>query len=103
MNKLEWRLRFLTWIRREVCKTPEAEISPKWTLIIYYVLFPSRFFYDHQKGLRYDPARDIFTIYGREYSGQMFRFLCDGRKEHIWFRWYEDERGIVLIETKRDE
>lgn len=77
MSKLKshgWRLNFLYFLIRKVAKVPEGQIVPKWILVIRYIFFPFEWVVHFRKDthIHYDPITDIFTIYGKKYSGAFF-------------------------------
>lgn len=67
----EIRYRFLRLLR-QMANLPECSVAPKWIQFIYYVLFPLNWFYNRQSGIKYDAERDIYTIRGIKFSGDVF-------------------------------
>ena len=68
MTELNWRWRFWLFIRDKVCETPPQCLAPKWTKIIYNILFPLSYLYERQSNIKYNPINGLFTIMGIEIS-----------------------------------
>lgn len=66
------RLKIMDWLIKRA-KVSSGEVLPKWLRFIKHVLFPFEFLYAKNLYIKYDPLRDMFTIYGIKYSGALFR------------------------------
>lgn len=77
--KFRWidsRYKYLSWINRYVCKTPEGQIPPKWLRICAVILFPFYSYYSNQSHIRFDPICGKYTIEGQEFSFQFFKYIA---------------------------
>ena len=66
MENLNWRWRFIHFLRVKIAKTPDECISPKWIKIFYCILFPLNWLYERQSHIRYDPLTGKFNLMGVE-------------------------------------
>ena len=67
-TRINWRWRFIWWIRDNVTKTPPENMAPKWVGVIYYILFPLNWLYERQSNIKYDPLSGHFYIAGIKLS-----------------------------------
>jgi len=71
MNLTEFRYRFLRMLR-QFANVPEAAVAPKWIKFTYYLLFPLNYFYLKNSAIKYDVEKDIYTIRGIKFTGEVF-------------------------------
>jgi hypothetical protein len=98
-----WRFKFLSWLAHTVFKTKEGEVAPKLVQYIHRILFPLNWFYQRQSGIKYDPLRNIYTIRGMKFSGQIFEFLRHASNKGKTFQLTEtDGKECMLKEIKNE-
>lgn len=64
MKKLNWKWRFIHYLRDNISKTPPEMMSPKWIKVVYYILFPLNWLYEKQSNIKYDPLTGSFDLMG---------------------------------------
>ena len=80
MKKLNWRWRFIYFLRVKIAKTPDERISPKWIKIFYCILFPLNWLYERQSHIRYDILTGNFYLMGIELpSSAIIKFKIQNR------------------------
>ena len=92
----EWRYRFLRMLR-QLANVPEGCVVPRWIQFIYHILFPLNWFYERQSGIHYDVVRDIYTIQGMKFSGDVFRHFK--QSVGMKFEIEQSSNGTVILRT----
>lgn len=95
------RRRFFNYIVRDLAKIPEAQLLPKWILLIQWFLFPLRTFryYDGFDG--YNIMNDTWNIDGVIIDGQYFWKI----KSNIGKRFevLRNDEGIITLREISNE
>lgn len=73
--KMSKRLRFLLWLRYDICKEKEGTIPSRFLKTIYAILFPIRSFIERNSIIRFDPWKMTYTIEGLEVRAEVFWHL----------------------------
>lgn len=87
------------FIIRKVFKVKIAEILPKGLRILKVILFPLETYCIVKGPIRYDWRRKVYTIFGVQYSENLFRLWAkDGLPVGTWFQLVErKEDGAITI------
>lgn len=92
------RRKFFDWLVTEVIKVPPNEYLSKWLLCLRRILFPIESYLLMNRSFNYDFCRDVFTLYGQEYSGTLFRaWGKNGLPSGTHFILNRDRFGVVTI------
>lgn len=92
----EFRYRILRMLR-QIANVPECSIVPKWIQCIYYMLFPFNWIYQRNSGIHYDAPRDIYTIQGMKFSGEVFRHFKQSVGQR--FEIESNDEGVIILRT----
>lgn len=91
------RSRFLNWFF-DLCKLKPQEILPWWGVVIATICYPSRICW-MLAGLVYDPIHDFIKVGGTTWCLRDMEYVIK-KRGNFWFRFYQDESGHVLMETR---
>lgn len=98
------RRKFFDWLVTEVAKVPPNEYLPKWLLCLRRILFPIESYLLMNRAFNYDYCRDVFTLYGQEYSGSLFRaWGNNGFPSGTHFILHRDKYNMLSIEVQIPE
>lgn len=102
MNGMRWNERLVWWIIDDVFKHPKNKLLPRHLYCLRVILQPItwlRWKLERSPVFNYDMQRDIFTIYGKEFSGDFFRRFTFYFPEGAYFKIVKRE-GVVLTITR---
>jgi hypothetical protein len=94
-----FRFTILFWIKRNIAKTPEGCVNPKWLDFIYHLLFPLNRMYEKNSHTNYDFQTDTYIIEGLQISGSFIRSLSNYAKIGIKYELVENDKGVITIKT----
>lgn len=92
----EFRYRFLRMLR-VLSNTPEGSVAPKWVQFAHYALFPLNWMYQKNSGIYYDAQRDIYTIQGMRFTGEVFRHFKQSVGQR--FEIESNDEGVIILRT----
>lgn len=92
------RRKIFYWLVDKVFKVPECAILPKGLRILRMIFFPIEHCYYTTGHFRYDSFRDIFIIYGRKYSGTLFKqWSADGLPVGRIIEIIENDEETIML------
>ncbi len=66
------RTKLLLWLKYNLTNRSDAEIPPKWLRVLYYILFPLRWYINNNTDMSFDYSRLIYTIRGIKITSEVF-------------------------------
>jgi hypothetical protein len=97
MKEKNIRRKIYFFICSKILKVPEGEYVPKKYSWIANMLFPFETYAIKCAQIKYDYYRDVFEIYGTQYSGDFFRTLSSNIKNPFIKQIERTEDGTIFV------
>ena len=69
------KYKVLKWLNRNIAKTPQGQLPPKWINILRRIFYPFQASYERQNMIRYDIMQDRYYIEGICIDRELLSFI----------------------------
>jgi len=93
------RRKILLFVVHKIFRKPEGEVMNKFCRGLYIVLYPLKYSYEKQSGLRYDFLRNCYFIDEIRYSVDIFKWFGKSAKDGELFMFVNRKDGVLTIKS----